>query len=125
MWQYISTDELYHHGVPGMRWGNRKVRNFISSIRPTPKPKPAVQVIDSRKTKYYKKKLQKRNNEMSEVAREREQIRVKLIKSQYADEYNTGKNHVTKFLSKISGADKAYANTLYDLTKKYPQIKLQ
>ena len=24
MWQYQNIDELYHHGVPGQRWGFRK-----------------------------------------------------------------------------------------------------
>ena len=31
MWQYQNTDELYNHGVLGMRWGVRKVRSSSSS----------------------------------------------------------------------------------------------
>ena len=33
MWQYQNTDELYHYGVIGMRWGHRKQRPISSFVR--------------------------------------------------------------------------------------------
>lgn len=32
MWTYQSTNELYHFGVPGMHWGNRKAISGLQSI---------------------------------------------------------------------------------------------
>lgn len=33
MWQYNNTNELYHYGIPGMRWGHRKERYPTSNRR--------------------------------------------------------------------------------------------
>lgn len=30
MWQYNYTDELCHYGVPGMKWGHRRVAKYIA-----------------------------------------------------------------------------------------------
>lgn len=56
MWQYQYTDELYHHGIIGMRWGYRKARPTVNRYESKD---------SSRAKKIKKKKLyQMSNNEL-------------------------------------------------------------
>lgn len=52
MWTYTYTDELYHYGVLGMKWGVRRYQNKDGSL-----------------TKAGKKKLKKYVNENGELTR--------------------------------------------------------
>lgn len=71
MWRYQTADEIYHHGVPGMRWGIRKMFSG-SSKKGGPKRKPSQDYKTVQKLR--KKKLKELSNDELKTINTRKQL---------------------------------------------------
>lgn len=67
MWKYNYTDELYHHGIVGMKWGVRRYQNKDGSLTSTGKKRRSIGQVY---TDHKKKKLQKERLEKARATRE-------------------------------------------------------
>lgn len=101
MWQYNYTDELYHWGVKGMKWGVRRYQNSDGSLTPAGKKRytdkeleaagellkkggtiasKAAKDIDTSKPKKVRMDLSKMSDEQM-----RKEINRELLERQYND----------------------------------------
>ena len=61
--ELISSEELYHHGIKGQKWGVRKYQNKDGSLTPAGRERYKDSIAD---TKVYTKKRCCRNIEKTE-----------------------------------------------------------
>ena len=148
MWQYNYTpdsNELYHYGVPGMRWGHRKAKAQLQVAKK--QWKKANKEFDKAyrdnnswllNMQFDKKDKQKRSQAMMDAASKAEKAnrkykrakkaykmvkklekqKVKDLQKKYQKEYLSDKSSVGKVVSKFLGSDKVYAKTMADMDKR-------
>ena len=63
MWQYQKTDELYHHGVLGMKWGVRRYQNKDGSLTARGKKRRQMSADAAEVSKLKKKRVYEMSNE--------------------------------------------------------------
>ena len=111
MWSYNNTDELYHYGIPGMKWGVRRFQNKNGSLTPKGKKRygevtkkdlernkrvadssaDLVNKIREGNTRYMNRTAKRRKTmDLSKMSDKemRERINRELLERQYQDVFN-------------------------------------
>ena len=103
MWRYVHTDEMYHHGIPGQKWGIRRYQNKDGSL--TPAGRRRANKLKDEYTKLTGKRM-KRNPDKKED-----------------DKIKKGKQSLKKEISEMSDTDLKNRLTRLENEKRLTQLE--
>ena len=108
MWQYRPTEELYHYGVPGMRWGVRK--EYDDAVADYHRQKS----VEAEAEKRYNTANDRYNSLRSAAKAQRGNIR-SLKKQKRYDEANAAKAAAKSAKKDLKAAKKERNRATWDL----------
>jgi hypothetical protein len=120
MWQYNHTDELYHYGVLGMKWGRRRYRRKDGTLTRAGRKRYGDNTHED-----YKKAHDKKSVKLMSVQELRERNNRLNMEKQYHDytkKTSKGKAAITAFI-KTAGTITAVA-AAYKTYKKFADSAL-
>lgn len=128
MWQYNYTDELYHYGIPGQRWGVRRYLNKLKEGFSSKKNKKQLNSrkyngpqLTDKKISLNKKKIYYKNATNDQLIRATNRINLETNYQNaiYNRKISYGKNHPVK--EKVG---KKIVDRFIDNATKYASQKL-
>lgn len=112
MWEYNNLDELYHHGILGMRWGVRRFQRKNGSLTPRGKKRRMSQDAVEAK-KLGKKKLYEMSNDEIKTLNKRKQLET--------DYKRLNKGQIAKGMA-IVGSTAAFTASVITIKNNAPQL---
>lgn len=116
MWQYIHTDdELYHYGVLGMRWGQRRARSSSGARRGLMRKRKRTYVSEDSKqaSAIRKKKVKSMSNQELKDVNKRLELETKY--RELSNKSNAGKRAVKAVIA--TGVAITGIKTTYTVSK--------
>lgn len=113
MWTYQRTDELYHHGILGMKWGVRRYQNADGSLTAAGKKRYGKMSNDAREAYNIKKK------KVSEMSNE--ELRKLNNRKQLEDNYKRLNPSKAKRITKTALATIGTAATIASISDMGPK----
>lgn len=116
MWQYIHTDdELYHYGVLGMRWGQRRARSSSGARRGLMRKRKRTYISEDSKqaSAIRKKKVKSMSNQELKDVNKRLELETKY--RELSNKSNAGKRAVKAVIA--TGVAITGIKTTYTVSK--------